>query len=65
MQIDSNIVTNSIKQAISIKDLNRSIKEYIKHKFKHNQDFIDIEARDAFKNDQVTPSIIKYSYGYN
>jgi len=40
-------------------------KKYVKDKFKHNSEFIDLEARNTFKSKDVTPSVIKCAYRYN
>ena len=68
MEINGRMSTNSIKEAMRIEDAKNSLKEYLKDKFKHNMNhyqFIDLEARNAFKNKEVTASVIKCAHGFN
>ena len=65
MRIKGAISTNSVKEAVRIADAESSLEEYIKEKYKHNADFVDIEARRAFNSKEVTASIIKCSHSFN
>ena len=65
MEINDEISTNSVKEAIRNRDADIKLREYASEKFKHNIEFIDLEAREAFKSNEVTPSIIKCVHGYN
>ena len=65
LNIKEQIVMNSIKEAIRIADAEDSLNEYIKKKYQHNTDFIDIKVREAFRNKGIIASMIACSHGYN
>ena len=65
MSINAQIPTNSVKEAIRNREAEIKLREYASEKFQHNIEFIDLEARDAFKCKDVTPSLIKCAHGYN
>ena len=50
MEINGNIVTNFMKEAIRIEDAKASFKKYVEEKFKHYYQFIDLDARNGFRN---------------
>ena len=65
MRINDEISTNSVKEAIRNRDAEIVFKEYASEKFKHNVEFLDLDARDAFRCKDVTPSVIKCAHGFN
>ena len=56
---------DSVKEVIWIVDAEDSLREYVKKKYKHNTEFVDIKARNAFSNKGIIASIITCSHGYN
>ena len=54
IKVKGRIVTNSVKEAMRVEDAKDSFKTYVKEKFKHNNQFIDLIARNAFKHKEVT-----------
>ena len=55
----------AIKEGIRIHNATRVENKYIRKKFRDNIDLIDMEARDYFKSGSITPTTIKYYYGFN
>ena len=65
LNINGEISTNSIKEAIRKRDAEMIFKDYTEDKFGHNIDIVDIEARNSFKHNEITPSVIKCAHGHN
>ena len=64
MNINGEISTNSVKEAIRKRDAEISFKEYVKDKFGYKSEFMDIEARNSFQSKDVIPSVIKCAHGF-
>ena len=54
-----------MKEAVRIVDVENSLKEYVKIKYKYNANFVDVEARRTFNSKEVTASVIKCSHSFN
>ena len=65
MRMNGDMSTNSVKETIRNIDAEKSLADYVRSKYKHQADFIDSEARRAFNNKDVTPSVIKCARGFN
>ena len=65
MSVNGNMSTNSVKETMRNIDAEKSLTDHVKIKCKHQADFIDLEARRAFNNKDVTPSVIKCTHGFN
>ena len=62
---DGNIIARSVQETLRIVDARSSEEAYHKEKLGYRYNFVDYEARDVFKVKDITPSIIKCTYGYN
>ena len=62
---DDGLQSRSTNEIIRIIDAKKVENEYIKKKYGYKNDFIDIEARNAFRVGKVTTSMIKCAHGYN
>ena len=59
MKVNSETSTNSVKETVRIIDAKDLLKEHVKGKFKHNVEFLDIEAQRVLNDEEVTASVIK------
>ena len=55
----------SIKEVIRIIDATQEERNHIRRKYGYKEEFIDIEARNAFIGNKVTTSMIKCANGFN
>ena len=65
LQIDSSIVMNLVKEAVSMKDTDKSLKECVRKKFKCTIEFINVKARNGFNSKNATLSAFKYAHRFN
>ena len=59
------VASRSVQEVIRIIDSKDAEKKYAKKKLGYKHEFVDYEARNAFKVNEVTPSMIKCAYGFN
>ena len=59
------IVSRSIKEAIRIIDAKKSEMNYAKDRFGAKIEFVDVNAREAFKTKSISTSMLKCASGYN
>jgi len=62
---DGKIQSRAIQEMIRIIDAKEKEDEYAQKKYQHKYDFIDMDARNAFKAGEVSTSILKFTHGYN
>ena len=54
-----------MKEAICIEDTNESLQQHIEHEVLHNHQFVDANARNNFKHEEVTVPVIKCTCRHN
>lgn len=65
ININDDIVRNSVKEAIRIADGKKSLLEHAENKYPDHYDFITAEARNFFGNKKATASMILCSHRFN
>ena len=64
IQKNNKLLMKSINEILRIEDAREVEKQYIKYKFKHTHEFIDIKARNTFSTNQSIAKMKCY-YGFN
>ena len=59
------IISRSIQETLRIIDAKNNEKKYGDHKLGYKYNFVDTEARNVFKTQNVTTSMIKCAHGFN
>ena len=57
--------SKAVNEVVRIVDAREEESKHVEKKYGHKKEFIDIEARNAFKIGKVTPSMMKCAHGYN
>ena len=65
MKRNGELQSRAVKEVIRILDAREEENEYARRKYKHKFEFIDMEARNAFKTGDVTTAMIKFTHGFN
>ena len=63
--VHNTIANGAMKEIIRKVDAIENEAKYIKDKIGRNHEYVDVEARNAFLVNLVTPSLIKCASGYN
>ena len=63
--VHNTIANGAVKEIIRKVDAIENETKYIKDKIGRNYEYVDVEARNAFPVNLVTPSLIKCASGYN
>jgi len=60
-----NIISRSIQEVTRIVDAKKAERQYGQKKLGYKYDFVDLEAQNASRSNDIIPSIVKYAHGFN